>query len=355
MTPMNQALLREAHSAFNSSSLSRRAALRRLGALAAAASSLPLLGRATCATAAPAASPHTTTEPTGNPAIDQTLTAFEFASLTTTKLGDGLALLSGPGGNMVVVTGPDGALLVDTGIHASVLKVAKAAEAFAGKPVTIVVNTHWHFDHTGGNEFFGRRGARLIAHDNTRARMSHDQPIEAFGFTVPASPALALPALTFPDVLTLHFGKLTLAMQHVAPAHTDGDVLVHFPEANVLHTGDVLFNGFYPAIDYSTAGWIGGMVAAEDRALSLCNDQTRIIPGHGPLATVADLKAAREMLATVHGRLEKLLDAGKSVEEIAAAAPTRDLDERWGKGLFNGEAFTRIAAVGIVRHRQQAS
>lgn len=129
---------------------------------------------------------------------------------------------------------------------------------------------------------------------------------------------------------------------------------MRFAGANVLHTGDLFFNGFFPFIDYSSEGWIGGMVAASDRALALCDDKTRIIPGHGPLASVADLKAAREMLATVQGRIEKLLDAGKNVDEVAAAAPTRDLDEKWGKGFFNGEGFTRNAAAGILRHRQKA-
>ena len=255
---------------------------------------------------------------------------------------------------MAVLIGLDGALLVDTGVHPTAPKLARGAEAFAGKPVTTVVNTHWHFDHTGGNEFFGRHGARLVAHDNVRVRMGHNQVIEAFNFTFPASPAPALPVLTFPDALTLYFGGETLHLRHVAPAHTDGDVLVHFAGANVVHTGDLFFNGFYPFIDYSSEGWIGGMVAAQDRALTMCNEQTRIIPGHGPLAVPTDLKAARGMLATVQGRIEALLDAGKSVDEIVVAAPTHDLDERWGKGFFDGEAFTRNAVAGIMRHRQKA-
>ena len=332
----------------------RREALRRLAAWAGGVALLPSLNSAGRAAEILAGGQRTTSEPTGNPGMDKNLATFEFAPLITTRLDNGLALLGGPGGNMAVLAGPGGALLVDTGIHPTAAKVAKAAEAFASKPVSLVVNTHWHFDHTGGNEFFGRRGVRLIAQENVRTRMSHDQPIEVFGFTVPASPDCALPALTFPDTLTLHHGAETLELHHVAPAHTDGDLLAHFTKANVLHTGDVLFNGFYPAIDYSTAGWIGGMVAAQERALALCNAKTRLIPGHGPLATPADLKAAHDMLATVQGRLEKLLDAGKSVEEVVAAAPTHDLDERWGQGFFQGEAFTRMAATSIVRHRQPA-
>ena len=332
-----------------SPALSRRDALHCLAALSSGAALLPLMRSRALAADEP-----TTSEPTGNPAMDKNLAQFEATPLVTTKLTDTLALLSGPGGNMAVLGSPDGTLLVDTGVHPTAPKLARAAEAFAGQPVAVVVNTHWHFDHTGGNEWFGRHGARLVGHDNVRARMARDQTIEAFGFTFRASPAPALPALTFPDALTLHLGRETIGLHHVAPAHTDSDALVHFAEANVLHTGDLFFNGFYPFIDYSSAGWIGGMVAAADRALSLCDDKTRIIPGHGPLASPADLRAARDMLATVQGRLEALLDAGKSVEEIVAAAPTRDLDERWGKAFFNGEYFTRVAATGIMRHRHPA-
>ena len=134
-------------------------------------------------------------------------------------------------------------------------------------------------------------------------------------------------------------------MHHVPAAHTDSDVLVHFTQANVLHTGDVFFNGFYPFIDYSTRGWIGGMVEAEDRALALCDAQTLVIPGHGPLGTVVELKAAREMLATVQVRIEQLLDGGKNVDEIVAAAPTADLDRTWGQAMYTGEQFTRNAVV----------
>ena len=139
----------------------------------------------------------------------------------------------------------------------------------------------------------------------------------------------------------------------VPPAYTDGDILMHFAKENVLHTGDVFVNGFYPFIDYTTRGWIGGMVEAEDRALALCNTQTRVIPGHGPLGTTADMQAARAMLATVQGRIERLLDGGKNVDEIVAVAPTADLDARWGRGAFTGGQFTRDAALSIQRHRQE--
>lgn len=332
------------------SAFSRREALRSLLALSSGAALLPLLGSA--ARAAEPTPARTTTEPTGNPAIDKNVASFEFTPLATTRLTPTLALLAGPGGNMAVLTGLDGALLVDSGVHPTAPAVARGAAAAAGKPVTTLVSTHWHFDHTGGNEYFGQHGARIVAHDNTRARLSSPQFIEAFDFTFPASPAAALPVLTFPDDLTLYHGDETVHLHHVVPSHTDGDILVHFTGADVLQTGDTFFNGFFPFIDYSSGGWIGGMVAAADAARKLCGEKTRIIPGHGPLATPADLKAARDMLATVQGRLEKLLDAGKSLDEIVAAAPLADLDARWGKGFFNAEGFTRNATAGLMRHRQ---
>ncbi len=305
------------------------------------------------AQAADAATPApTTSEPTGNAGIDHSLAAFEFAPLATTRLTDTLALLAGPGGNMAVLASPGGAVLVDTGVHPRALSVAKAAETFAGKPVSIVINTHWHFDHSGGNEVFGRQGARIIAHDATRARLSTDQTIEAFGFTFHAAPAAALPVLTFADTLSLYPGSEVVQLHHMAPAHTDGDILVHFTKANVLQMGDAFFNGFYPFIDYSSGGWIGGMVAAAERGLALCDEKTRVIPGHGPLSGKMELSAARDMLAAVQDRLEKLLDTGKSPDEIVAAAPTKDFDDRWGKGFFNAENFTRNAVAGIMRHRE---
>ena len=267
------------------STFSRREALRSLLALTSGAAFLPRL--ASTASAAGDAPAPATTEPTGNPNIDKNLAAFEFSPLVTTKLSPTLALLSGPGGNMTVLNGPDGVLLVDSGVHPTAPAVARGAEAFAGKPVTTLVSTHWHFDHTGGNEWFGQHGARIVAHDNTRVRMGKPQTIEAFGFTFPASPAAALPTTTFPSDLTLISGDEIVRLRHVEPAHTDGDVLVYYTQADVLQTGDTFFNGFYPFIDYSSGGWIGGMAAAADEALKVCTDQTRIVPGHGPLGNAA--------------------------------------------------------------------
>lgn len=330
-----------------SAPISRRDALQTLGAVSAGAALSTLFGGRLFGEDAK--------EPFGNLEVDKNLARFEEAPLQMNSVRDRLAMLSGPGGNMAVLASDsEGALLVDTGVHYRAPSIAKAAEEFARGPVSRVVNTHWHFDHTGGNEFFGRRGNPIVAHGAVRTRMSAPQNIEMFDFTFPPSPAAAWPSVTLTDTLTLHLGDEVVHLLHVPPAHTDGDLLVHFTKANVLHLGDTLFNGFYPFIDYSSGGWIGGMVGAAARGLALCDDKTKIIPGHGPLADRVSLKAALDMLTAVQGNVEKLLDDGKSVDEVVTAAPTKAFDEKWGKGFFGGEAFARTVTTGILRHRDKS-
>jgi glyoxylase-like metal-dependent hydrolase (beta-lactamase superfamily II) len=171
-----------------------------------------------------------------------------------------------------------------------------------------------------------------------------------FKLTTPASPAIALPTFTS-DQFELHVGSEVLQLTAVPPAHTDGDLIVHFTSLDVIHTGDLFSNGLYPNIDASSLGWIGGMISAADRILKLAGPKARLIPGHGPMATAEDLAAFRKMLTTVHDRLAPLADAGKTIQEAIAARPTHDLDATWGKGFFTGGMFTRVAYDGIVKHR----
>lgn len=278
------------------------------------------------------------------------LTMFDKIPIHLTPLSANLHLLDGPGGNIVVATADEGTLIVDAGVPARGPDILKAASGLNHRPVKTVINTHWHTDHAGGNETMGKAGARIIAHENTRKRLGAEQTVEIFNVKVPPSPRIAFPTVTFADTLTLYHGDQELHLIHVAPAHTDSDLFVHFVNANILQTGDLLFNGFYPVIDYSSGGWIGGMIEASERMLGLADAQTKIVPGHGPLATKADLTAARDMLATVYERIGPQVKAGKTIEEVVAAKPTQDLDEKWGKGFFNGEQFTRIVYMGIVRH-----
>jgi cyclase len=266
------------------------------------------------------------------------------------KIADGLDLIKGAGGNVAVLHGPNGSLVVDSQVPARGKEVLETATRIGGKPVSTLINTHWHFDHAGGNEFFGRAGATIVATATTRKRLATDQYTEAFKMTTPASPAVALPTFTA-DEAEFHVGNETVHLSAVPPAHTDGDLIVHFTTHDVIHTGDLFSNGFYPNIDASSRGWIGGMIAAADRILKLAKPTTKIIPGHGPMGTPSDLEAFRAMLITLHERLAPLLDAGKTTNEVVAAKPTSDLDSTWAKGLFTGGMFTRIAYDGLVKYR----
>jgi glyoxylase-like metal-dependent hydrolase (beta-lactamase superfamily II) len=276
---------------------------------------------------------------------------FGKIPITVVNISAGLDLIQGPGGNVAVLQGPDGLLVVDSGIPARGKDILETAKKTGGKPVSTLINTHWHFDHTGGNQDFGRDGAKIVATAATRQRLSTDQYTEVFKMTTPASPPIALPVVTA-DQAGLYIGDETVELTAVPPAHTDGDLIVHFRSRDVIHTGDLFSNGFYPNIDASSGGWIGGMIAASDRILKLAGPKTKIIPGHGPLATSTELAAFRKMLITLHDRLTPMLDAGKTIEEAIAAKPTKDLDPTWAKGLFSGGMFTRIVYDGMVKHRE---
>ncbi len=270
--------------------------------------------------------------------------------ITTAEVTSGLHLVQGPGGNIVVLPGPDGSVVVDAGVPVRAKEVYETVKRVGGKPVSLLINTHWHFDHAGGNETFGQAGVKILATATTRTRLSTDQYSEVFKMTTPASPAVALPTLCADDI-TLHVGDETIHLAAVPPAHTDGDLIVHFTSRDVIHTGDLFNNGLYPNIDASSRGWIGGMIAAADRILKLAGPKTKVIPGHGPIGTADDLAAFRKMLITVHDRLAPMVDAGKTIEQAIAAKPTRDLDSTWAKGFFTGGMFTRVAYQGLLKHR----
>lgn len=285
--------------------------------------------------------------------VEQMRTYLGGLPVVRQKVRENLYVLTGPGGNIGLLAGTDGALYVDCGVgpaHDRI--VASATEAGAGAP-KILVNTHFHFDHTDGNLAMHQAGATIVAQENTRTRLSTPYAMAMFGHTFPASPEGALPMLTFADGTTLYMNGEEIDVIGVKPAHTDSDVFLHFKKSNVVHTGDLLFNGFYPLIDYSAQGHIEGMIAAVDRILPHTNGETVIIPGHGAVGTAADLKASRDMLSTVRERVERLISTGKTNEEIAAAKPTSDLDARWGSGFMKPDVFVTMVAEGIREHRKR--
>jgi cyclase len=269
---------------------------------------------------------------------------FSKVEIRSEKLSDTVYMLTGAGGNMGLSVGPDSVFLIDDQFAPLAPKIKAAIARISPRPVQWLLNTHFHFDHTGGNEAFGGEGAVIVAHDNVRRRMSTDQLIQLAGTSNPqkASPKVALPVVTVPGDITFHINGDEVFAFHVPRAHTDGDLIVHFRNSNVVHMGDVFFNGMYPFIDGSSGGSAAGVIAAFDRVLALAGAGTRIIPGHGPLASKADLQATRDMLATTVQRIRELRRAGKSDAEIRAAKPAAEFDAKFGGGFIKPEAFVQM-------------
>lgn len=264
---------------------------------------------------------------------------FDKAVVKTEMISPNLYVLFGVGGNIGVSVGDDAVFVIDDQYAQMAPKIAAAIKQITDKPVKFVLNTHWHGDHTGGNEAMGTAGAIIVAHDNVRKRMSSNQLISLLDRKVPPSPKAALPLVTFANDVTFHLNDDEIFVFHVASAHTDGDVIVQFRKANVIHMGDTFFNGLYPFIDTSSGGNPDGVIAVANRVLEIADDNTKIIPGHGPVATKADLKALRDMLVTVTMRVKAMTKKGKSMKEIIAAKPTAEFDEKWGKGFLPPERF----------------
>src|SRR6478735_6360494 len=281
---------------------------------------------------------------------------FNAVPMETQKLADNITMFDGPGGAVVVLNGPDGKFMVHTFVEPAWPKLKEALDSLGDAPVRYVIDTHWHFDHTDNNAHLHAAGATVVAHKNTWKRMSepHDLPVLYRGpdgalhdLHFDPSPAEALPQLTFPDSYKLQANGETLALQHLAPAHTDSDIYVHFQKADVIQMGDTFFNGMYPYIDPGTCGKITGMIAASDKILSLAGSLTKIVPGHGPLGNKADLTRFRDMLITSRDRVDKLKSAGKSALEAVAEKPFADLEPVWGNGIINGDQFVQIAYLAL--------
>jgi cyclase len=267
---------------------------------------------------------------------------FSKVEVKAEKVAEGIYMLTGSGGNMGLSVGESGSFLVDDQYAPLTERILAAIRRITPDPVRFVVNTHWHGDHTGGNENMGKAGALVVAHENVRRRMSAEHFSATFGRKTPPSPPGALPVVTFTDAVTFHWNGDEIRVHHVPPAHTDGDCVVHFVKADVVHMGDLFFNGSYPFIDTSSGGRVDGVIAAAERVLAGTSGTTRIIPGHGPLAGRKDLQAYRDAVKTLRDRIARLKAAGKSREETIAAKPTADHDATWGGGFMKPDVFTGL-------------
>jgi glyoxylase-like metal-dependent hydrolase (beta-lactamase superfamily II) len=266
---------------------------------------------------------------------------YSKIKVTPTRLNDTTWVLSGGGTNLALAVGPEAVFVVDDNLAPLTPAVRAAISSVTDKPVRFVFNTHWHYDHVGGNEVLGREGATIVAHENVRKRMSTDQFMEFLNEKIKASPAVALPVVTFTRDMAFHLNGEEISVFHVARAHTDGDAIVHFKKGNIVHMGDV-YNRSYPFIDTSAGGNIDGVIAAIDQVIGMINEKTTVIPGHGKLAGKADLIEYRTMLSTIGTRLKSMMKEGKTLEQAIAAQPTREFDDKWKSGFLPPERFVRM-------------
>ena len=277
--------------------------------------------------------------------------AFKEAAttkVTVQNLRRNISILLGAGGNIAVLTGPDGKLVVDAEIVTARPNVSKALASINADPIKQLINTHWHFDHTGGNEWIHEAGASILAHENSRKHLSEATFVGGnFQYTFPAAPAGAIPSTVFQDEHTLHINNTTLMLKHYLPAHTDSDISVHFPEADILHTGDTFWNRDYPFIDYWTGGSIDGQIRAAEANIAKVTDKTIVIPGHGAVGSKADLVLFRDVLVEIRDKVAALKKQGKSLPEVVAAKPGARYDAEWGSLFQNPSDFVALVYQGV--------
>ena len=259
--------------------------------------------------------------------------------IQTTKLTDTIYLLQCIGANIVAFKGPDGKILIDAGMATAVPRLLDMLTKLGPHPIKLLINTSWLFDHTDGNAALHMAGAFLLAQQNTRLRLAAPQKITMFNLDLPSSPVSALPQATFGAGQTLYLNNDELDLVHAPNASTDSDVFVHFVNSNIIHTGELWYNGGYPVIDTASGGTIHGMIRGVERILRLADDRTKIVPSHGGTGNKTDLAAYREMLETVAARVEKLKTAGQVLDEVIASHPTADFDKEWSHGEITSTMF----------------
>jgi glyoxylase-like metal-dependent hydrolase (beta-lactamase superfamily II) len=269
------------------------------------------------------------------------------------KLRGNVTVIEGSGGNMAVLTGQDGKLFVDAGITATRPRIVKAVESLSSDPIKHLINTHWHFDHTDGNQWLNQEGAAILAHENTHKHLLTAQTVDDWSYRFPSPPLAAVPTQVFSTEKSISINRSTLNMKYYGPAHTDGDISVTFAEADILHCGDTYWNGFYPFIDYSTGGNIDGMINAANANIAAAGAKTIVVPGHnmphqaGAVSNRTELMAYRDMLVAIRERVATLKRSGRSLDDTIAAKPTSEFDAKWGQFLITPALFTRLVFEGV--------
>lgn len=271
------------------------------------------------------------------------------APVTATKLTDRIAMISGAGGNIGLVIGSGGLLMVDGGLANRAADVAKAIAGLSPRMVQVLFNTHYHGDHVGSNEVLGKSKVRILAHENVKTRLAQRIESQAFGRTLEPLAAVGHPTDTFTAGGKFTAGQEVLEYTHFPLAHTDGDSFVFFPGPNILQTGDLLFIGRYPVVDFTVGGSLAGMAASLARMDTVGDAKTRVIPGHGPLATKADMRMTADMWNAINQRLEGFAKQGRTIDEVLKEAPTKDFDTKLG--VTNPEGFLRQAYGGVLAGR----
>jgi glyoxylase-like metal-dependent hydrolase (beta-lactamase superfamily II) len=281
--------------------------------------------------------------------IQKATEQFDSSPLKTISLGNGLFLFSGDGGNVTAIVDDGSTLLIDSGMDSRAVELNDAVFKATMRPITRLVNTHWHFDHTGGNVFFGSSGVTIIAQENVKKQLSSVQDVPFIGLRDGHYPEQALPTVTYSSTMALRQGSQQVTLANYGPAHTDGDTIIYIAPANVAVVGDIFSNPFYPIIDLTSGGSIDGMIVSVDRILVQTDERTKIVPGHGPVATRADLLSYRDMLVQVRQRIQQLIAARKTMDEIVAVAPTKDFDAKWGGGYLTPDVFTKIVFSSLMK------
>ena len=271
----------------------------------------------------------------------------ETAAITVQNLRGNLTALLGSGGNIGVLTGKDGKLIIDSGYATSRGKITEALAGLSPEPMKHLVNTHWHFDHTDGNEWMHSDGAVILAHENTKKHLSTTTRVEAWDFTFPPAPAGSIPAEVIDKEKTLSINNTNIVLAYYGPSHTDGDLSAYFVEPDVLHCGDTWWNGHYPFIDYSTGGNIKGMIKAAEWNLAKASEKTIVIPGHGKIGGKSELTEYRNMLVTIHDKVAALKKEGKTLQETIAAKVTAAYDSKWATSFVTGDVFTKLVYAGV--------